>query len=765
MSGKAKARRTKVEVAFNGTDITSTIQPYFLSLTYTDNEEDVADDLQIKVHDRGNAWVGEWIGEMVNAAAVPDPIAEAEAIEAAEEATAEDYVVTVNTFLNIRSGPSTDDSILGTLSNGDIVRVYSIENNWAKIKHKDGKAYVYAGYIKNENANAAAEASETVTGGRVVKAKYTAYYPANNAMEGGFYDALGHLLDPSEHTCAAPKSVPFGTKITIQGTGTSRDGQTYTVTDRGGAINIEGDVYHFDILMSSNSECNNWGVRYGTAIIGGTAVSNTSSSGSGASAYSAKSWDGGGTDAYTPPASTTDTKPEPVVVGADEIQGSLRIQAAIVRENWQSDGRDDMLDCGEFDLDSVTASGPPSVVTIKATSVPYREALRDAVKSRVWQNLTLSGIAKEIASANKMLCMFESANDPFFERKEQFKTSDIEFLSGLCHDAGISLKATNQILVLFDQEAYENKDAVVTIKRNGGTYVDYRLGTGKASCAYNSCRVAYTDPKSGSVIEGYAYAADYDSAKESNQQLEITTKVKDRGEAEALAKKQLRLFNKYERTASFTMPGDTRLVAGVTVELSGWGPWDGKYIIKQAKHTVDSSGYVTKINLRWAIAAKKTVTTTTTTTTSTSTSSRSGPASGSGSAAAFVETARNEIGYKEKTGNNDNKYSEWAGNPNVSWCAYFVSWCAAHSGAPVPTTYGYVGSFTDHFKSKGLYKSASSGYIPKPGDIMIQTDRHIGIVESADSSAVHTIEGNTSNSVKRMTRSYGEITGFCTPWG
>gem|GEM_PF-339409 len=103
----------------------------------------------------------------------------------------------------------------------------------------------------------------------VVKAMFTAYYPANNAMEGGFYDALGNLLDPSKRTMAAPPSIPFGTRITIQDTGTSRDGQTYKVNDRGGAIQIENGVYHFDILMFSNSECNNWGVKYGSAIIDG----------------------------------------------------------------------------------------------------------------------------------------------------------------------------------------------------------------------------------------------------------------------------------------------------------------------------------------------------------------------------------------------------------------------------------------------------------------------------------------------------------------
>ena len=97
-------------------------------------------------------------------------------------------------------------------------------------------------------------------------------------MEGGFLDALGNKLDPSKHTCAAPPSVPFGTKITVQGTGTALDGVTYTVNDRGGMIQIENGVYHFDLLMSSNAECNRWGKKYGKAVIGGSGGSSGSTS-------------------------------------------------------------------------------------------------------------------------------------------------------------------------------------------------------------------------------------------------------------------------------------------------------------------------------------------------------------------------------------------------------------------------------------------------------------------------------------------------------
>ena len=275
----------------------------------------------------------------------------------------------------------------------------------------------------------------------------------------------------------------------------------------------------------------------------------------------------------------------------------LKIDAVIVRENWTGGGKDAVLPCGEFELDSVAVSGSPAVINIKGTSLPFTAQVRQTKKSKAWENYTLSGIANEMAGANGMVCMYESASDPFYSRVEQVKTSDIQFLETLCHKAGISLKATNRTLVLFDQAAYESKAAVFTIKRGGGAYTKYKLNVGTADTQYSSCRVSYVDP-AGKCIEGVAKVEDYKADAKNNQQLEITAKVASKDEAKALAEKMLRKHNRYAKTASFTLPGNPDLVAGVTVMLEKWGGWDGKYIVTQAKHTVGGSGYTVQVRLR-----------------------------------------------------------------------------------------------------------------------------------------------------------------------
>ena len=117
--------------------------------------------------------------------------------------------------------------------------------------------------------------------GKEVDAIFTAYYPANNSMQGGFYDAQGNKLDPSKLTCAAPKSVAFGTMVKVLNTGTDRDNLVYKVTDRGGAIVIKDGVYHFDLLMKDKKTAYAFGRRKGKATIGQLVSSNQSSSSGG----------------------------------------------------------------------------------------------------------------------------------------------------------------------------------------------------------------------------------------------------------------------------------------------------------------------------------------------------------------------------------------------------------------------------------------------------------------------------------------------------
>lgn len=272
----------------------------------------------------------------------------------------------------------------------------------------------------------------------------------------------------------------------------------------------------------------------------------------------------------------------------------LMINATVVQQNYNSDGKDLVLNCGSFEIDTVDMSGPPSKVTIKCTSLPYKSTIRKQAKTKAWEKVKLSVIANEIAKTNNMECMFLSKDNPFYERKEQVQKSDIVFLQGLCKNAGISLKVTNNMLVLFDEMEYENKKAILTIESGKSNIINYKFSTKTSDVTYSKSKVTYTDPKTKKTIK-YTYTPR--NADKNGQVLEINEKVKDREEARQLAMKRLRQKNKNEFTADFNLVGDVRLVAGSTVNVAGYGMFDGKYIIETATHNI-TSGYTVGLKLR-----------------------------------------------------------------------------------------------------------------------------------------------------------------------
>lgn len=55
-----RSRRTKVNLVYQGVDITTSLEPYLTDFTYTDNEGK-SDDIQITLQDRDEKWQGPWL--------------------------------------------------------------------------------------------------------------------------------------------------------------------------------------------------------------------------------------------------------------------------------------------------------------------------------------------------------------------------------------------------------------------------------------------------------------------------------------------------------------------------------------------------------------------------------------------------------------------------------------------------------------------------------------------------------------------------------
>ena len=95
-----------------------------------------------------------------------------------------------------------------------------------------------------------------------------------------------------------------------------------------------------------------------------------------------------------------------------------------------------------------------------------------------------------------------------------------------------------------------------------------------------------------------SYTAVDPDAPESAQEFELKKRVKSQAEAKRLAEAKLRELNAKVMTGSLTLVGNTSLCAGTVIECKGFGSFDGRFVIEEAKHTVGSSGYTTDIRVR-----------------------------------------------------------------------------------------------------------------------------------------------------------------------
>lgn len=125
---------------------------------------------------------------------------------------------------------------------------------------------------------------------------------------------------------------------------------------------------------------------------------------------------------------------------------------------------------------------------------------------------------------------------------------------------------------------------------------------------------------------------------------------------------------------------------------------------------------------------------------------------------AILEVAKGEVGTRE-SGINNVKYNTWYWGREVygkdyAWCAVFLKWCAYQAGVDIPdwdpgiSQSNAPNSWNGNAIENGTWRSREE---LQPGDIIFFTWGHVGIVESRDGNTLHTIEGNSSDSVRRLT--------------
>lgn len=331
---------------------------------------------------------------------------------------------------------------------------------------------------------------------------------------------------------------------------------------------------------------------------------------------------------------------------ADEISLTLKDPTGKWASKWKPDGGEVVrayiasgtvdgkkgreLFCGKFFVDSLRTSGSPRVFEMRAVSIPLNTPIRRKMVTKAWEKKTLKGIAQEIATAAKVKLLFDSQDNPSYDRQDQKAESNLRFLSRLCEDAGLSIKVTDSQIVIFDQAFYEKKKPVKTLKLGVSDILSWDFES-QQSETYKTCTVSWRDPKKKQKGSSGGYNMDlekgdggddpeYDmdlqkvkkkvnvavntytytdpDVEDNGQEYQVKKRAASLDEAKRIAKATLRKLNLRSVTGSLSLVGDTSLVAGVVVELQGFGSFDGRFYIESASHSVSTSGYVTSISVR-----------------------------------------------------------------------------------------------------------------------------------------------------------------------
>ena len=107
--------------------------------------------------------------------------------------------------------------------------------------------------------------------------------------------------------------------------------------------------------------------------------------------------------------------------------------------------------CGTFSVQTTSADYKANTTEVRATAVNFASPAKE--KRRVsWENTTLFGIAKKIASANA-LSLKTSGSDQNIASVIQDNVSDIEFLYDLCVKFGFLMAVKNDTIIITAKDA------------------------------------------------------------------------------------------------------------------------------------------------------------------------------------------------------------------------------------------------------------------------------------------------------------------------
>lgn len=287
---------------------------------------------------------------------------------------------------------------------------------------------------------------------------------------------------------------------------------------------------------------------------------------------------------------------------SDSIEITLEDVDALWRNSWYPekganlslsigyDSDDVLVDCGTFQVDEITLSGPPDVVSIKGIAAVVTKSLRTK-RSKSFENQTLRQIAAYIASKHNLTLQGDIANVRF-ERVTQYRERDLSFLRRISIEYGYLFSVRDKKLIFTSVFGIEAANPVTSLDRTD--IRGYSLKD-KTSETYKAATVRYHNPNNNAVSkatvttetnkDGVTY-----KKISTDDTIAIQSKAETPAQADLKATAALHHTNSLQQEGTLTLEGNPILVAGNNILVTGFGTISGKYYIRKSSHRIDKSG-------------------------------------------------------------------------------------------------------------------------------------------------------------------------------
>lgn len=251
-----------------------------------------------------------------------------------------------------------------------------------------------------------------------------------------------------------------------------------------------------------------------------------------------------------------------------------------------------LLPCGDFQIDQLELTGPPDTFTMRCLAAFITPAMRTA-NSMGYEDQTLLGIAQVIAGKYGLsVISAPEVIDVSFERVTQKHETDLGFLKRLAVEYGYDFTVRGLVLVVYSATALEAVVPTISLTRTDVERFEFRNRTHDT---YPTAQVTYQNPFSKSLIVGNASAI---APIPTNDTIKMVARSENGQQALLKCQAALQATSKFFIEGSLTMPGSIAMASGNTLQVSGFGEFDGIYIILAARHLLDRAhGYVTRVEV------------------------------------------------------------------------------------------------------------------------------------------------------------------------